>query len=218
MAQDTGLFAHLLAAAPDNKENEAALKRRIAEALNTKHWTMENVLALASDQVSLFVIGPPHTAGQETKRKQLLEWLTETSELVWVTAYAEQAFVEQIEAIGRPGFLDVTWLPDQSDKFAYFARVVKNTKVVMQAIDAARRDVRKLGAGVLSRTATDVWKYSRLIRAEELNATLDYIADWLSHTEHPDLIDVRQDLHAIQQSLHSFSQPARQSEPEAPSN
>jgi hypothetical protein len=201
LEQSLGLLAHLLAAAPGNEESRSATETRLRAALKTKHWTMDSVLALASQRVSLFLLGPVHAAGQENKRKQLLEWLTETSEVVWVAAYAAQAFVEQIEAIASPGVLDDSWRPNEGENFAYLSALIENTKIVLQAIDIARRDVQKLGAGILSRTAADVWKYNNSIRIEPLREALVFIAKWLETAEHLAVAKLVGDIVAIQQWL-----------------
>lgn len=103
-------FAHLIAAAPGNEESPEKVHSTLRQAVRMKSWTLDSVLASASQRVSLFAVCPSNAIGQENRRAQILEWLTETAEVVWVTSYAIQAILEELQRLLYQGILDEEWL------------------------------------------------------------------------------------------------------------
>lgn len=205
-------LAYLIAAAPGNEEERSSLEVKLKSAMGTSDWQLDGVLAIASQRSSLFLIIPSVATGLENSRKQKLEWLTETSELVWVTSYAAQAFIERISSSTAADFLESSFSSDLDGTLMYLSSLFETTRHVLLAIEAAQRDLRKLGPGVLGRIASDVWKWSNPVRKDTLRGALESVRFYLRRLDAPIIPTISGDMAIIEQTLARFSRTAWQPE------
>ena len=154
-----------------NKEDEASIGGRLRAAIQSRHWTIDRVLAVAGQRTSLFLISSAYAGGNELKRKRLLEWLMETSELVSAAVYAQQAFAEEIGTLAQA--------PHEHD-IRYLMSVFENTRNVLRAIHAAQNDIRRLGSGLLTAIADDVWRYNNDVDLSAVQNDLQAFQTWLA--------------------------------------
>jgi hypothetical protein len=171
-------LAYLMSLAPANHENFYDLKQRVALALRLAHWTRDRTIAIAGDGVGLFFVGNPAT---KERARNLLNWLSETHELVSAGAYAEEAFAEEIEKIYDQRLLDDSWLEVGSGKLRYLESLLATMQQVIRATASIRTHLQGQGTGILSSYAKDVWTYSNPVNRHRphLGRGLKYIAGWL---------------------------------------
>lgn len=151
-------LAYLLSFTPGNHEMESSMEARLRTALRSKHWTADGILALASQRACLLVIGAAHAAGRIAKQKQLREWITETSELVWAACYVAQVFAEEIRKFAEPDLLDDEWLPDKGEKFSELESLLQSSRSVLRAIEVTRTSIEHLGEGMVNILAKALWR------------------------------------------------------------
>ncbi len=164
--------------APANHENFHDLKLRIELALRLRHWTIDHTIAVAGEGVGLFFVGNPTT---KERMRNLLNWLSETHELISAGAYAEEVFAEEIEKIYDQRLLDDSWLEVGSSKLRYLESLLATMLQVVRAIASIRTHLKDQGTGILSSYAKDVWTYSNPVNRHRshLGRGLKYIAGWL---------------------------------------
>jgi hypothetical protein len=172
LAKSSTLFAYLLSQAPGNAESAPTLEKRVDGALRSRLWAADSILALASQRASLFLIGDAYKA-REDKRKRLLEWLTETSELIWVTGYTLHVLAKKIENIAT---LNDTRKPN---RFEHLQTLLQFLCDILRAMKSVETGIRDLGEGVLDITARDLWLKNNKVDAGKLRTHLDSIASRL---------------------------------------
>jgi hypothetical protein len=171
----TGALARLMALAPGNEERTGFLDTRLRAALGSAHWRQERTLAVAGQGVALLL------AALEPKEKRLwrLSLLAETRELVSAAAYAEQAFIEDLDRIVGQSRLDATWLPGHDgDRFAYLSRFLDTMRQMMQAAASIRSHLQSQPVRLLFAFARDVWNYGSPIQPTLLRDCLRQLAEW----------------------------------------
>lgn len=186
---DLGTMAYLLSMTADNDEPEESLAKRLGIALQSKRWTADGVLALVSQRASLFLILAWEGAGQEGKRKRLLEWLTETHELVCAAVYSAQAFSDEIRKMADQRLMNDEWLPSAGQNFDYMESLFQNMLIILRAIDTAQRDIRSLNP-ILVPVANEVWQFHNGIDAQKLQKDLQYFVDWLTASKEKRMLDL----------------------------
>lgn len=169
----TAELARLMGLAPGNEERAGFLETRLREALRSSRWQTERMVALAGQGVALLI------AGQDTREKRLrqLALLAETREAVSAAAYAEQAFVEDLDRIVGQSLLDETWLPGQGNGFEYLSRFVDTMLRVRQAASSFRF-LKNHPVRLLNAFAEDVWAHSNPVRPAILRQRLEQVVDW----------------------------------------
>ena len=171
-------LAYLMSLAPANHENFHDLKLRVELALRLPHWTRDRTIAVAGEGVGLFFVGNPTT---KERTRNLLNWLSETHELVSAGAYAEEAFAEEVEKIYDQRLLDDSWVEVGSSKLRYLESLLATMQQVVRAIASIRTHLKDQGTGILTSYAKDVWTYSNPVNRHRphLGRGLKYIAGWL---------------------------------------
>ena len=114
----------------------------------------------------------------------------ETSELIWAAAYAGQGFAENIAGIARLRLLDDNYLPDTGTEFATLEGMLESMRSVLRAIEVTRSDIRKLGEGMLTVLAKDLWRSNNNVKSEAFLADMNYIIEWLRSSEHQKMKDL----------------------------
>ena len=173
-------LTHLIALAPGNHEDRRYLRNRIEKALSLPRWQKENVLALSGQEAALFFV-PYLSARGKKKRKQLLQWLDETCEIVYAAAYAQQAYLDEIEKITLRRLLDDSWFPNQPNakkKFDYLYGLLTTMHRTMQAVMAIRSHLERLGPSILKDFAEGLWAFSNPVNTKSFKEGLSYIQDW----------------------------------------
>lgn len=186
---DVATMAFLLSRTADNDESEESLAKRLGTALQSKRWTADGILALVSQRASLFLILAAESAGQENKRKRLLEWLSETHELVCAAVYSAQAFSGEISKMADQRLLNDGWLPSAGQNFADMESLFQNMLIILRAIDTSQRDIRSLDP-VLVPVANEVWQLHNGMDAPKLQKDLQYFVEWLSTSEEKRMLDL----------------------------
>lgn len=183
LEQNVPALAYLLSFTPGNQEMESSMEARLRTALRSKHWTADGILALASQRASLLVIGASYAAGRIKKQKQLREWLTEASELVWAECYVAKVFAEEIGKFAALGLLDDEWLPGSGEKFNELESMLQSSRSVLRAIEVTQTNIRDLGEGMVTILATTLWWANNEVNQDVLLAGLSYIAEWLRSSD-----------------------------------
>ncbi len=198
----TGALARLMALAPGNEERTAFLATRLHAALLSPHWEQERTLALAGQGVALLL------AALEPKEKRLqrLSLLAETRELVSAAAYAEQAFIEDLDRIVGQSRLDATWLPGQGDRFAYLSRFLDTMRRMMQAAASIRSHLQSQPVRLLNVFARDIWLYGSPIQPALLRQRLQQLDEWYHQAKSPEPQEIS-DLRKTIESLRAVEPP-----------
>ncbi|HKH45524.1 MAG TPA: toll/interleukin-1 receptor domain-containing protein [Thermoanaerobaculia bacterium] len=183
-------LARLMSLAPGNEEQTGFLESRLREALRSSSWRTERTLAVAGQDVALLI------AGLEPRDKRIgrLELLAETRELVSAAAYAEQAFIQELDQIVGEGQLAAGWLPGQGTGFDYLLRLLETMGEVLRAISSLRF-LEKLPVRVLNAFAREVWTYSNPVRPSLRRQRLDEVERWYSARSGPEVAKEIGELH-----------------------
>lgn len=175
-------LARLMALTSGQEEQAGFLESRLREALRSSSWRAERTLAVADQDVALLIAG----LEPRDKRSGRLELLAETHELVSAAAYAEQAFIKELDKIVGEGQLGPTWLPGQGTGFDFLLRFFDTMSEVLRAISSIRF-LERLPVRVLNTFAREVWTYSNPVRPSVLRQRLDEIDSWYSARTGPEM-------------------------------
>lgn len=200
-------LARLMSLAPGNEQRAGFLESRLREALRSPHWQSERTLAVAGQGVALLITG----LEPRERRAHRLDLLAQTRELVSAAAYAEQAFIEDLDRIVGLSQLDESWLPGRGIGFDYLRRLVETLLQVRQAISSIRF-LKNHPVGILNAFAKEVWTYSNPVKPSVLRQRLEQVADWYesrsdSETE-KEIEDLRDGIRRIQEIEPLFPYPA----------
>lgn len=205
MEENVPGLAYLLWMTVGNEESESGLEQRLLTSLRSKHWITDRVLALASQRAFLFLIGATYAAGRKRKQQQLREWMMETSELIWAAAYAGQGFAENINGIASLRLLDDSYLPDTGTEFATLEGMLESMRSVLRAIEVARSDIRRLGEGMLTDLARDLWRSNNHVKLNDFLSDMNYVIEWLKSSQHPKMKDLLRQAEDIVKLANLFS-------------
>jgi hypothetical protein len=162
------------------------LASRMERSLHSPHWVRDHVLYAVSQRSALSFVGQSFAGGSKDKAHKMRDRLAETWELSAASAYATQAFSEEMHTITSSRQLSAEWLPGGT-KFDYLGRVTKNFHA---ALALAKLQLQKQGAGVLMAFAKDLWTLDNPVDREELKNALAYVSNW-TRNSNADLNDPR---------------------------
>jgi hypothetical protein len=162
-----------------DEERTGFFESRLREALRSSAWRTERTLAIAGQETALLIAG----LEPRDKRNARLELLAETHELVSAAAYAEQAFIKELDQIVAKDQLS---LPGQGAGFDFLLRLLDTMGEVLRAVSSLRF-LENLPVRVLNAFAREVWTYSNPVRPSLLRQRLDEIERWYSARSGPEL-------------------------------
>src|SRR5205807_8365532 len=86
--------------------------------------------------------------------------------------------------------LDHQYLPDKGTNFAALEGMLESMRSVLRAIEVARSDIRRLGEGMLTVLAKDLWRSNNNVKSEAFLADMNYVIEWLRTSEHQKMKDL----------------------------